>query len=47
MKGVKPEKRQAIKVQRCEAGCSELFRSRVSAVGSRVQVFRYGYRFGI
>ena len=23
-----------------------IFRSRVSAVGSQVQVFRYGYRFG-
>jgi len=36
--------------QQCKganAGYRELFGSQVSAVGSQVQVFRFGYRFGI
>ncbi len=37
----KSEQSSCAKVQRCDS----IFRSRVSAVGSQVQVFRYRYRF--
>ena len=35
------------RVQKCKGERQSLFRSRVSAVGSQVQVFGFGYRFRI